>query len=181
MPVVVVIAAAFVAGAVFLDMPMALRVLGIVFFGGGGLMLAVISSLRRVAVRVDAAGIAVRHPLAIRMRTVAWPDALAVVYWAQQVSIQPQNYVAVLPRPEAEAALGRLSGRLAKTSVPLNLIPFDRAAFEASIGSFARIPIVTWPTNVTGPANAVVRAALFRQYGDGWPGVMPVQPYRIDH
>lgn len=152
------LAASGLALALALDMPLVLRVAVVGFFGGGALITAVVSSMRRLALRADASGVTIQFPLGFRPRRVPWPDAVAVVFWSQQVSARAR-YVGVLPRAEVERGFGRFSGRLSATSVSMNFFRLDRAAFEAAIRSYAAIPIVEWPTSVMGPSNDEVRTA----------------------
>jgi hypothetical protein len=95
--------------AVALDMPLVLRVAVVGFFAGCALMADVVSSRRRLALRVDASGVTIHFPLGFRPRRVPWPDAVAVVFWSQQVSARVQPYVGVLPRAEAKRGFGRFS------------------------------------------------------------------------
>ena len=87
----------FTLGCLLLDMPLILRVLGVVLFGAGSLFFLAFMVVRRVAFRVDAEGITVSgNPLRYRgtLLSVPWTEVEAVVLWKQR-SAQNLPYIGV--------------------------------------------------------------------------------------
>jgi hypothetical protein len=121
--------AVFVLAAVFVSMPLAWRVVTIVFFGGCLLVFAASILSRRVALQVDAAGIILGGtPGRYRATTlhVPWPDVAEVRLWRQPLPYgRSMRYIGVTRRdgapPLAGSRAGRASAAVAGTLVPRGL------------------------------------------------------------
>lgn len=113
------ISVVFTLVAIFVPMGTVLRVMSLVFFGGGGVLLLVIALSRKVALRVDGSGITLGgSPLRYAATTahVPWRDIEAVVLW-RQVFAQNLPYLGVL-RPDGSPPLpGAIGGRAGQVLV----------------------------------------------------------------
>jgi hypothetical protein len=106
------ISVVFALVAIFVPMGTVLRAVSLVFFGGGGVLLLVVALSRKVALRVDGAGITLGgSPLRYAATTahVPWRDIQAVVLWRQDRA-QGLPYLGVL-RPDGSPPLpGAIGG-----------------------------------------------------------------------
>lgn len=96
----------FCMAAILVPMPMAMRVLSLVFFGGGAIALLAVGLSRKVALRIDQSGITLGgSPLRYAATTahVPWHDVEAVVLWRQSLA-QDLPYLGVL-RPDGAPPL----------------------------------------------------------------------------
>ncbi|MEV6276251.1 hypothetical protein [Nocardia sp. NPDC051832] len=147
---VLLISVAFVAGAILLpDMSPVLRILTLALFGGGGLLLLVTSLSRKVALRVDQAGITLGGaPPRHRSMTqhIPWADVEAVVLWRQR-SASNLPWIGVLRRADAPPLAG---GRRVMTTAAAAL----GGAPDERLMQCARA-INGWKLDVAGMAAAV--------------------------
>ncbi|WP_194814217.1 hypothetical protein [Nocardia sp. XZ_19_385] len=101
---VLVISGVFVAVAILLpDMSAVVRILTLVLFGGGGLLMLAAALSRKVAMRVDQSGITLGgSPLRYRQTTqhVPLPDIEAVVLWRQHTAANIP-WIGILRRADA--------------------------------------------------------------------------------
>ncbi|MFD7873518.1 hypothetical protein ACFV5G_05205 [Streptomyces sp. NPDC059766] len=118
------------------DMPLGLRIVGILLFGGGGLIMAAGALTRKTAFRVDATGILLGgSPVRYRATTahVPWQDITAVVLWQQPVPHSVLPWVGVARREGAPPLPGSGQGHIARsigealTPVPAELLVASRA------------------------------------------------------
>jgi hypothetical protein len=149
-------AAVFVLVAVTAPMSLALRVVTLVFFGGGALVFIATIASRRVALRVDASGITLGgSPGRYRSTTrlIPWADVREVVLWRQPMPYgRSMRYVAVARRkgaPPLTGRRGRRAGRVtARTLTPVhgdtllasravNLWRLDTDRMTAAVAHFA--------------------------------------------
>lgn len=140
-------------GACFLPgLPMAVRVIGIVLFGGGSVVLAVSMARRQVAFRVDSAGITVAGgPVRYRagLLYVPWEEVQAIVLWKQHTAAN-NPYVGI--QRAGGSATERLGGaqrrfvRAAVPHVPAEVVRFSR-------------PIIGWRLDRDRLASAVAHFA----------------------
>jgi hypothetical protein len=111
-------AAVFVLIAVTVPMSLALRVVTLVFFGGGALVFIASIATRRVALRVDASGITLGgSPGRYRSTTrlIPWAEVREVVLWRQPMPYgRSMRYVAVARHHGAPPLAGRPGQRAAK-------------------------------------------------------------------
>ncbi|MGH3187822.1 MAG: hypothetical protein ACRDPY_47320 [Streptosporangiaceae bacterium] len=113
-------AAVFVLVALTVPMSLALRVVTLVFFGGGALVFIANIASRRVALRVDAGGITLggspgRYRSATRL--IPWADIREVVLWRQPMPYgRSMRYVAVVRRKGARPLAGRRGQRAGKVT-----------------------------------------------------------------
>jgi hypothetical protein len=113
-------AAVFVLVALTVPMSLALRVVTLVFFGGGALVFIANIASRRVALRVDASGITLggspgRYRSTIRL--IPWADVREVVLWRQPMPYgRSMRYVAVARRKGAPPLAGRRGQRAGKVT-----------------------------------------------------------------
>jgi hypothetical protein len=147
----IVIALVFCAAAFLPTVPVWFRVVDLVFFGGGALLLLAATAGRPVALRVNATGITLcRSPLYRRSttQTYSWPDVELVVIW-QAFNM---DFVGVQRAPGAPPLSGRFIGRtsartaartsglppeVAVTGVPANNWVLDRRQLAAATTQFA--------------------------------------------
>lgn len=116
---VVATAAVFTAVLPMTDASPVLRVLGIVLFGGGGLLMAVNALSRKVAFRVDGTGVLLGGSPARYAATTAhvpWQDIAAVVLWRQGTAAG-MPWVGVARHPGSEPLPGPGQGRAAHATV----------------------------------------------------------------
>jgi hypothetical protein len=113
-------AAVFVLVALTAPMSLALRVVTLVFFGGGALVFIANIASRRVALRIDASGITLGgSPGRYRSTTrlIPWADIRKVVLWRQPMPYgRSMRYVAVARRNGAPPLAGRRGRRAAKAT-----------------------------------------------------------------
>jgi hypothetical protein len=116
----------FVAIAVIAPMSLPLRVVTIVFFGGGALLLIGSAASRRVALRVDATGITLGGaPARYRSTTllVPWADVREIVLWRQPMPYgRSMRYLGVVRRKHVHPP-ARRRGRRAGQAVARTLTP----------------------------------------------------------
>jgi hypothetical protein len=148
-------AAVFVLVAATVPMSLALRVVTLVFFGGGALVFIANIASRRVALRVDAAGITLGGSPG-RYRSaglIPWADIREVVLWRQPMPYgRSMRYVAVARRkgaPPLAGRRGRRAGQVtARTLTPVsgdtllasraaNLWRLDMDQMTAAVAHFA--------------------------------------------
>jgi hypothetical protein len=149
-------AAVFVLVALTVPMSLALRVVTLVFFGGGVLVVIANIASRRVALRVDADGITLGgSPGRYRSTTrlIPWADIREVVLWRQPMPYgRSIRYVAVARRHGAPPLAGRRGQRAgqvtARTLTPVsgdtllasraaNLWRLDADRMSAAVAHFA--------------------------------------------
>jgi hypothetical protein len=149
-------AAVFVLVAVTVPMSAALRVVTLVFFGGGALVVIAAIASRRVALRVDASGITLGgSPGRYRSTTrlFPWADVREVVLWRQPMPYgRSVRYVAVARRKGAPPLAGRrgrragqvtaraltpVSGNTLLASRAANLWRLDADRMSAAVAHFA--------------------------------------------
>ena len=149
-------AGVFVLVAVTVPMSLALRVVTLVFFGGGALVFLASIASRRVALRVDAAGITLGGPpgrYRSATRLIPWADIREVVLWRQPMPYgRSIRYVAVARRngaPPLAGRRGRRAGRVtARMLTPVsgdtllasraaNLWRLDTDRMTAAVAHFA--------------------------------------------
>jgi hypothetical protein len=150
-------AAVFVLLAVTVPMSLALRVVVLVFFGGGALVFIASIATRRVALRVDASGVTLGgSPGRYRSTTrlIPWADISAVVLWRQPMPYgRSVRYVGVARRKGAQPLAGRrgrragrvtaraltpgVSGDTLLASRAVNLWHLDAHRLAASVAHFA--------------------------------------------
>jgi hypothetical protein len=113
-------AAVFVLVALTVPMSLALRVVTLVFFGGGALVFIASIATRRVALRVDGSGITLGgSPGRYRSTTrlIPWADVREVVLWRQPMPYgRSMSYVAVARRKGAPRLAGRRGQRAGKVT-----------------------------------------------------------------
>jgi hypothetical protein len=114
-------AAVFVLIAVTVPMSLALRVVTLVLFGGGGALVFIASiATRRVALRVDASGITLGgSPGRYRSTTclIPWAEVREVVLWRQPMPYgRSMRYVAVARHSGAPPLAGRRGRRAARVA-----------------------------------------------------------------
>jgi hypothetical protein len=113
-------AAVFVLVALTVPMSLALRVVTLVFFGGGAVVFIASIATRRVALRVDASGITLGgSPARYRSTTrlIPWADVREVVLWRQPMPYaRSMRYVAVARRGGAPPLAGRRGQRARKVT-----------------------------------------------------------------
>ncbi|MGX1543693.1 hypothetical protein [Streptomyces adustus] len=116
--------------------PLGLRIVGLLLFGGGGLLMAAGALTRKTAFRVDATGILLGgSPVRYRATTahVPWQDITAVVLWQQPVPHSVLPWVGVARREGAPPLPGSGQGRITRsigealTPVPAELLVASRA------------------------------------------------------
>lgn len=116
----------FVIVAVTAPMPLPLRVVTIVLFGGGALWFTGSAATRRVALRVDATGITLGgSPARYRSTTllVPWPDVKEIVLWRQPMPYgRSMVYLGVVRRKHTHPSAGR-RGRRASQTAARALVP----------------------------------------------------------
>ncbi|WP_306359279.1 hypothetical protein [Nocardia sp. CC227C] len=101
------------------DMSVALQVITIVFFGGGGVFMAAGMASRELALRVDDDGITLGGPPLRRKDTtvsVPWSDIAAVVLFRQRVSHGASMRYIGVRRHEGLPPLPRAQGMAAKAA-----------------------------------------------------------------
>jgi hypothetical protein len=133
------IALVFCAAALLPTMPLWLKILDLVFFGGGVVLITALSLRAPVAVRVDAQGITLcSSPLYPRSTTrlFPWPDVTSVVIWRGPFSgrVNRLEFVGVERRPGAPALTGRFVGRGSRSAAGLDSpgIPAEVAVARAA-------------------------------------------------
>jgi hypothetical protein len=153
--------AAFVALALLMgsEMHIAIRVVTVVFFGGGGLVLAAMTFSRKVALRVDESGVTLGgSPLrpGAEATVVPWDEIEEVVLWRQHAPGSTLDYVGLvrgegLPplqgsgagRGTAKALDLPVSAEVLKASRPVNGWSLDEEALAESVKRFApRVSLV---------------------------------------
>ncbi|WP_405811992.1 hypothetical protein OG524_29565 [Streptomyces sp. NBC_01520] len=116
---VLAVSALFTVILVLGDFTPVQRVLGLVLFGGGGVLMAFTAMSRRVAFRVDGTGVLLGGSPARHLATTAhvpWEDITAVVLW-QQHSAEGIPWVGVARRPDAGPLPGPGQGRAARATM----------------------------------------------------------------
>ena len=165
-------AAVFVLVALTVPMSLALRVVTLVFFGGGALVFIANIASRRVALRVDASGITLGgSPGRYRSTTrlIPWADIREVVLWRQPMPYgRSMRYVAVARRKGAPPLAGRRGQRAGKVTAraltpvsgdtllasrAANLWRLDTDRMTAAVAHFAPgVRVIDQDTGqVTGP------------------------------
>lgn len=136
---IIVIALVFCAAALLPGMPLWLKIVDIVFFGGGAVMIAVFSLRGTTAVRVDQAGVTLcASPLYPKSTTrlFPWEDVASVVIWRGPFSgrVNRLEFVGVERRPGAAPITGKFSGRAARSAARLEApgIPPEMAVTRAA-------------------------------------------------
>ena len=113
-------AAVFVLLALTVPMSLALRVVTLVFFGGGALVFIASIATRRVALRVDASGVTLGgSPGRYGATTVLipWADIREIVLWRQPMPYgRSIRYVGVTRRKGTRPLAGRRGQRAAKAT-----------------------------------------------------------------
>jgi hypothetical protein len=113
-------AAVFVLVALTAPMSLALRVVTLVFFGGGALVFVTSIATRRVALRVDASGVTLGgSPGRYGATTVLipWADIREIVLWRQPVTYgRSVRYVGVGRRKGTRPLAGRRGQRAARAT-----------------------------------------------------------------
>ncbi|MCH0538655.1 hypothetical protein I3F58_03580 [Streptomyces sp. MUM 203J] len=133
---VVAVCAAFCSTVLLPGAPLALYLLVLPFFGGGGLFLACVALSRRVAFRVDESGVLLGGtPPRHRATTahVPWDDIEAVVLW-RQTGAAHMPYVGLARREDAPRLPGAGQGDRARAlsgflvpDVPPDVVMASRA------------------------------------------------------
>lgn len=122
----IIVAAVFVLVAIVSPMSLALRVVAIVFFGGGALFFAGSIATRRVAFRADASGVTLGGSPAryqSTTRLVPWADIRQIVLWRQQLPYgRSMLYVGLEHRKGTHPPGGR-RGRRASQAAARALAP----------------------------------------------------------
>jgi hypothetical protein len=118
---IIAIALVFCAAALLPTMPDWLRIVDVVFFGGGAVVIAVSSLRAPVAVRVDQAGVTLcTSPLYPRSTTrlFPWEDVASVIIWRGPFSgrINKLEYIGVERRPGAPPITGKFTGRRSRSA-----------------------------------------------------------------
>jgi hypothetical protein len=117
----------FVVVAVTVPMSLPLRVVAIVFFGGGALLLIGSTASRLAALRVDRAGVTLGgSPARYRSTTllVPWADIREIVLWRQQLPYgRSMRYIGVARRKGAHPLAGR-RGQRASQAAARTLTPY---------------------------------------------------------
>ncbi|MFG2949363.1 hypothetical protein [Streptomyces adustus] len=114
--------------------PLGLRIVGLLLFGGGGVFMAIGALTRKTAFRVDATGILLGgSPVRYRATTahVPWQDITAVVLWQQTVPHAVVPWVGVARREGAPPLPGAGRGPIAR-SVGEALTPVSAELLRAS-------------------------------------------------
>jgi hypothetical protein len=139
------------------EVPLPVRVLGLLLFGGGGLLLLLGALTRKVALRVDSSGILLGGtPVRYRATTVLvpWEDVRAVFLWRQQAGPASLPWVGLARRPGAPRLPGPGQGpgaaRVMESLMPawvpgevgqagraVNGWRLDRDRFTAALAHFA--------------------------------------------
>ncbi|MEU5994831.1 hypothetical protein ABZ806_38135 [Spirillospora sp. NPDC047418] len=142
-----------ILGCLLPEVPLHIRVLGVVLFGVAGLVFLAMTFSRKVAFRADAEGIMVAGgPFRYRasLLSVPWTDVKAVVLWKQSAG-QSIPYVGVLrheDRPAGKpvgkagrllygAVAGHVPAEVAKASRQVNGWRLDRDRLAAAVAHFA--------------------------------------------
>ncbi len=113
-------AAVFVLLALTVPMSLPLRVVTLVFFGGGLLVFTASIATRRVALRVDASGVTLggspgRYHATTRL--IPWTDVKDVVLWRQPMPYgRSMRYIGVARRHGARPLAGRRGRRASKVT-----------------------------------------------------------------
>jgi hypothetical protein len=133
------IALVFCAAALLPGMPLWLKILDIAFFGGGALMIAVVSLRGTTAVRIDEAGVTLcASPVYPKSTTrlFPWDDVANVVIWQGTFSgrINRLEFVGVERRLGAPPLSGKFIGRRSQSAARLDSpgIPPEVAATRAA-------------------------------------------------
>jgi hypothetical protein len=124
--------AAFAIGCLLPEMPLYIRVLGGVLFGGGSLVFLAVVVSRQVAFRVDADGITMaggRLRYQANLLSVPWAEIEAVVLWTQLANL---SYVGIQRRADSPAIqrpgrAGRLALGALVPHVPTEIAQSSRA------------------------------------------------------
>ncbi|MEV6768876.1 hypothetical protein AB0N05_09660 [Nocardia sp. NPDC051030] len=128
---VLLISGLFVAATIFIpDMSTALRIVMLLLFGLGGLLILANSLSRKVALRIDHTGITLGGaPMRYRKSTqhLPWPDLEAVVLWRQHTA-QNLPWIGILRRTDAPPLHPATNGRraLMSTATALSGAPDER-------------------------------------------------------
>jgi len=146
-------AALFVLIAITAPMSLVLRVVTIVVFGGGVLLLTGSIATRRVALRVDAAGVTLGgSPARYRSTTsqVPWAEIKEVVLWRQPMPYgRSVGYIGLVHRQHAHPPARRRGQRIAGALAPsvsadtlmasraINLWRLDAPRMAAAVAHFA--------------------------------------------
>ena len=166
-------AAVFVLLALTVAMSLALRVVTLVFFGGGALVFLASIATRRVALRVDASGVTLGgSPGRYGATTVLipWADIREIVLWRQPMPhSRSMRYVGVTRRKGTRPLAGRRGQRAAKATAraltagvsgdtllasrAVNLWRLDTHRLAAAVAHFAPgVRVIDQDTGqVTGP------------------------------
>ena len=169
-------AAVFVLVALTVPMSLALRVVTLVFFGGGALVFVASIATRRVALRVDASGVTLGgSPGRYRSTTflIPWAHISEIVLWRQPMPYgRSMRYVGVVRHKGARPLAGhrgrRASEVTARALVPgvsgdtllasraVNLWRLDTQRMAAAVAHFAPgVRVIDQDTGqVAGPADA---------------------------
>jgi hypothetical protein len=133
------IALIFCAAGLLPAVPLWLTITDIAFFGGGAVLIAVLSLRGTTAVRVDQAGVTLcSSPLYPRSTTrlFPWEDIATVIIWAGTLSgrINRLEYVGVERRPGAPPLTGRFTGWSTQSAASLESpgIPPETAVTRAA-------------------------------------------------
>ncbi len=136
---IIVIALAFCAAALLPSLPLWYKIVDVAFFGGGAVMIAVLSLRGTTALRVDETGITLcSAPLYPKSttRTFPWEDIARVIIWPGAFSgrINRLEYVGVQRRPGAPPLTGRSTGRRTAAAARLESpgIPVEAAVTRAA-------------------------------------------------
>ncbi|MFJ6567929.1 hypothetical protein ACIQNU_10925 [Streptomyces sp. NPDC091292] len=116
---IVVVCAVFTACLVPPVAPLALRIVGLLLFGGGGLFMAYAAFSRKVAFRIDANGVLLGgNPVRYKATTaqVPWSDIQAVVCWRQHTAASIP-YVGLALRADAAPVPGAARGSVARATL----------------------------------------------------------------
>jgi len=175
-------AAVFVLVALTVPMSLALRVVTLVFFGGGALVFIGSIATRRVALRVDASGVTLAgSPGRYRSTNclIPWADIRKVVLWRQPMPYgRSIRYVGVARRGQragkvtARALTPGVSGDTLLASRAVNLWRLDAHRMAAAVAHFAPgVRVIDQDTGqVTGPLAAHPQRPLVIAHAELSPG-----------
>jgi hypothetical protein len=152
-------AAGFVAAALLLDMPLALQVLVVVFFGFSGVLMLVSAVSGKTALRADESGVTLGPGVTLpgwrwgpRPETCyPWDEVVDIVLWRQHVVFSKIDWVGVVRRDDAPplpnsggrwqqlgaAVVPHVPPELVTTSIQINGWAVDLPALRASVARFA--------------------------------------------
>jgi hypothetical protein len=178
---VIVLSLAFCAAALLPVVPLVLKVLVFVFFGGIAAVLVAVSLPRTIALRVDQLGITLcASPLYPKSTTrlFRWEDVANVMIWQGDPSgrINRLEYVGVERRPGAPPITGKFVGRRAQSAARLNTpgippeVALTRAATNGWVLDHERL---TATVTHFAPWVHVIDATAGQLPGEGFSDITP--------